>query len=155
MRPESDPAEVAEAVRRCRADRAFLEALGEIYRQVDAATAAEGCDCRGCGRCCRFDLMDHRLYASAGEIAYLLECEVPRNGARGELRCPYHVEPHCFARRGRALGCRCYFCYPPGAVERGRETYERFHRKIQELHDAHGLAYVYVELTGALRAMGG
>ncbi|MCY2926971.1 MAG: hypothetical protein NT031_16360, partial [Planctomycetota bacterium] len=141
---------LAEAVARCRADKHCLAAIDEIYREVDALFTRTGCDCRACGRCCRFDLMDHRLYASAGEIACLLERTTPPGSSPGVLRCPYHVEPHCRARAGRTLGCRTYFCYPPAAIQAGQEAYERFHRRLRALHEKHGLPYLYVELTAAL-----
>ncbi len=140
----------AEAVEQCRRDKEFLAAVAAIYREVDALAAQAGWDCRACGRCCRFDLMDHRLYAAAGEIAFLLECDPPDEPAPGPLRCPYHVEPHCRARGHRPLGCRTFFCYPPAAVQAGQEAYELFHRRLRALHEKHGLPYLYVELTGAL-----
>lgn len=141
---------VAQAVERCLGDTGFLAAVGEIYREVDALFASTGCDCRACGRCCRFDLMDHRLYASTGEIAFLTQCPPPAESVRAPQRCPYQVEPHCRARGGRPLGCRTYFCYPPAAVQAGQEAYERFHRRLRALHEEHNLPYLYVELTSAL-----
>jgi Fe-S-cluster containining protein len=154
MPPASEASgEIRGAVRRCGRDKAFLAALAGIYRELDAATGQAGGDCRACGRCCRFDRMDHRLYASVGEIAYLLLRERPAGGAGGQGRCPYQVEPYCMAREHRPLGCRSYFCRPPEAVEAGREAYERFHRRVRALHGGHGLPYGYVELTGALRLL--
>ena len=154
MRPGSDLALTpGEAIERCGRSRDFLAAIAALYREVDALIARAGCDCRACGRCCRFDLMDHRLYASAGEIALLLETAPPEDGPRTPLRCPYHVEPHCRARDNRPLGCRTYFCYPPAAVQAAQDAYELFHRRLRALHDAHAMPYLYVELTAALAAL--
>ncbi|MCY2932078.1 MAG: hypothetical protein NTV86_21815 [Planctomycetota bacterium] len=157
MRPGSEALAAAaiEAIERCRGEREFLAAIGALYREADAVIARAGCDCRACGRCCRFDRMDHRLFAGAGEIAYLLQCPPPPEGIRGPLRCPYLIEPHCRARGYRPLGCRTHFCYPPSAVQDAQDAYEPFHRRLQALHEQFSLPYAYVELTGALAALGG
>jgi hypothetical protein len=47
------------------------------------------------------------------------------------------------------MGCRVFFC-EPGAEAWQRETYERFHRRMQKLHETHGLAYRYMEWRAAL-----
>ena len=146
------PPQLPDAIARCRAEPAFLAQLGEIYEQVDAALAEAGVTCNACGRCCRFDLMAHRLYASAGEIAYLLTAEPPADAAEAP-RCLYHVEPACLARETRPLGCRCYGCDPPASAEAGRDIYERFHQQIRRLHETFAVPYLYVEITTALVAL--
>ena len=45
----------------------------------------------------------------------------------------------------RPLGCRIYFC-DQAAGAATDELYERFHREIAEIHERHGLTYVYKEL---------
>jgi len=120
-----------------------------VYRRVDAAAAARGAVCLGGGACCKFDLAGHRLYLSTGELA-LLTLEAPPRPARSRRRrCPYQVGPRCVARDRRPLGCRIFFC-SPGLGEWCRCAYERFHRRIRELHAQQDLPYLYVELTDAI-----
>lgn len=143
-----------EAVRRCRCDEQFLTALGEIYARADAEIGALGAECLGGGSCCRFDLTDHRLYLSCGELGYLMG-EPPPSGQRIRTRrCPYQVGPRCSARSRRPLGCRAYFCDEKSRNRRS-EIYERYHGEIRALHRAGGLDYLYVELTGAVQQLFG
>ena len=149
--PASDAADLAEAVAQCRANGHFLAALTEIYAACDAAVSAAALACRACGECCRFDRAEHRLYASAGELAALAQTPVPRAPCR-PLRCPYQVADACTARADRPLGCRVFFCGPAAAAAT-RDLYEQFHTRIRRLHDEHGLPYAYVELTAAGRRL--
>jgi Fe-S-cluster containining protein len=58
------------------------------------------------------------------------------------------VGPRCHARENRPLGCRAFFC---GAeASDSQAIYESYHARIRQLHQRHGLAYRYVELTWAL-----
>jgi Fe-S-cluster containining protein len=63
--------------------------------------------------------------------------------------CPHQDQARCLARAGRALGCRLFFC-APSAHGWFCDAYESFHQQIKLLHAAHGLPYVYAELTAAL-----
>ncbi|MCK4275741.1 MAG: hypothetical protein KAX78_04455 [Phycisphaerae bacterium] len=142
------------AVRRCRCDEQFLTALGEIYARADAEIGALGAECLGGGSCCRFDLTAHRLYLSCGELAYLT-AQTPPSGQRiPTRRCPYQVGPRCSARGRRPLGCRAYFCDKKSRNRRS-EIYEQYHGEIRALHRAHGLDYLYVELTAGVQQMFG
>ncbi|HXX93165.1 MAG TPA: hypothetical protein VEN81_05995, partial [Planctomycetota bacterium] len=67
--------------------------------------------------------------------------------------CPYLREGLCGVRDHRMLGCRIYFCDPNYADQMG-PLYERFHRKIKDLHRKHGLPYEYSEFLKASRARG-
>ncbi len=132
----------------------FLDALAEIYARLADEIAAAGASCDGCGRCCDFASAGHRLYVSTGELALLTRQGPPADGARGPLRCPYQVADRCTARHGRPLGCRIFFCSPP-SDQWCEDLYERYHRAVRDLHDAHGLPYTYVELTAALAHVSG
>ncbi|MGA2265810.1 MAG: YkgJ family cysteine cluster protein [Phycisphaerae bacterium] len=138
----------AEQVAACRADEGFLRALRNLYAAADTAVAVRGLACKACGACCDFARAGHRLYVSTGELALLVQTPPPQPPRAGG-RCPYQVEERCTIHPRRALGCRLFFCDPPGREGSG-ETYEAFHARIRQLHDAHGLPYAYVELTAAL-----
>ena len=155
MPQESDPTlprpdELAEAVRQCRRDGRFLAGLRKIYRHLDAIAAREDLICRECGTCCKFDQVQHRLYVSTGELAFLAQAPGPRGGAT-EGSCPYQVGSQCTARDHRTLGCRAYFCEAPAA--RHEQLYERFHNEVRRLHDRHSLPYWYVELPRGLNLL--
>jgi len=149
---------LADAVTRCAADDAFLIELGAILRQGDRA--ADDCHwaCQACGKCCRFEQFGHKLYVTAGELAYLIRQPAseadPQQSASGlqtkpAAVCPYQDGNRCIARDGRALGCRLFFC-DPAAADWCNDIYEELHAKIKHLHAAHGLPYIYAELTSAL-----
>ena len=95
---------IAEAVALCGQDQPFLQALAKLYRCADAAVAKRGARCMGGGACCRFDLVDHRLYLSTGELA-MLSAALPADASACRAgRCPYQLGPRCTARDRRPLG---------------------------------------------------
>ena len=149
-RPEGD-CELARAVAMCAADAGFLDELKQILSQADRAATRRHFDCRQCGRCCRFEQFGHRLYVTAGELALMLHPAPDQASAMSPAAglCPHQGQDRCLARAGRALGCRLFFC-DPSAHEWFCDAYESFHQQIKLLHAAHGLPYVYAELTAAL-----
>lgn len=146
------PAPLRQAVRRCRGEPAFLDALRGVYRTVDEAVNRRGALCLGGGACCRFDLMGHRLMLSTGELALLTLRPPPGGRGAGRLPCAYQRGPRCAARRRRPLGCRVYFCRAE-LEDFCHQTYEASHERIRRLHERHALPYAYVELTAALNEL--
>lgn len=150
---------LTDAVARCAADAAFLTELGRILRQADQAADQRHWACRECGKCCRFEQFGHKLYVTAGELAYLIRQAAPAAAPRQDIcngfrarpadLCPYQDGDRCLARDSRALGCRLFFC-DPAATDWFSDVYEDLHHQIKRLHAAHGLPYVYAELTAAL-----
>ncbi|MFW5681929.1 MAG: hypothetical protein ACOC1G_02900 [Phycisphaeraceae bacterium] len=63
--------------------------------------------------------------------------------------CPYQIDNRCTVHAIRPMGCRVFFC-EPGTEQWQRETYERFHTRMRELHATHGIAYRYMEWRAAL-----
>ena len=129
---QSHVSNLAGAVASCAADDAFLTELGEIMRQADRAADDRHWECQACGKCCNFEQFGHKLYVTAGELAYLIRQPAseatPQQGASG-LRtkpaalCPYQDGNRCLARDGRALGCRLFFC-DPAAADWCNDVYE-------------------------------
>jgi len=146
---------IADAVARCAADAAFLTELGRILHQADQAADEQRWTCRACGQCCRFEQFGHKLFVTAGELAFLIRPAAPwqdlRSGTRANPAemCPYQHGNRCLARDSRTLGCRLFFC-DPAATDWFSSVYEDIHDQIKRLHAAHGLPYLYVELTTAL-----
>ena len=150
--PAADDGNLAAAVARAIRQPSLPGALAEIYRSVDAEIERLDLTCMGGGACCRFDIADHRLFATTAELAYLL-ADGPAPEAPRPQRCPYQMGPRCTARAARPLGCRVYFC-APAAPDAVNGLYDRFHRLICLLHNTLGVEYRYVELTEALAGLG-
>lgn len=127
----------------------WSDAMRVFYRELDEELSDMGAMCRGCGSCCHFDLVDHVLYASALERRYLesVAPAVPVSDAdtdllRKGLRCPYQAGRLCFAREGRALGCRLYHCVWPDDVDE-EAFYQLWHERLKRLHDEFGVEWEY------------
>ncbi len=124
--------------------------LAALYARVDDVVAEARPVCRMSGRCCDFPTSGHVLYATDLESGYAL---ASAGGAVPEAPsglCPWHVEGTCRLRDGRPLGCRLYFCDPAWEPGMG-DVYERFHRELKALHEAHGRAYRYRPFVDAVR----
>ncbi len=97
--------------------------------------------CRRSGRCCRFKDFGHELWTTRLEVDYLADhAGPPPEGAVGF--CPYLKDGLCSVRDHRMLGCRIYFCDPAYASAMG-PLYERYLRRIKDLHLRAGLPYQY------------
>jgi len=157
MPPENDRqptngCDLAPAVMQCQRNSSFLQAILDVYEDLDRTAEGNEMLCMGGGVCCRFDLFDHRLYVTLGELA-VLRLTPPVDPSRtNRNRCPYQQGPKCMARLNRPLGCRVFFCRErPGA--RNNEVYEMRHRQICELHARHNVPYAYIELISALKIL--
>jgi Fe-S-cluster containining protein len=151
-RQSADDADLARAVMQCRQADSFLQAILDIYEDIDRADKSQGPVCMGGGACCRFDLFDHRLYVTLGELA-LLSRTGPNDPSRtARNRCPYQQGPRCHARTNRPLGCRVFFCREDSDTP-DNDAYEAAHKRICELHAKHDLPYAYVELISALKIL--
>jgi Fe-S-cluster containining protein len=148
----NDPQDLARAVEQCSKDSSLMQAILDVYENVSRAAQDEQTLCLGGGACCRFDLFDHRLYVTLGELAMLVQTDPPEPARIEQNRCPYQQGPRCMARENRPLGCRVFFCRQgPGADHTA--IYEPAHDEICRLHDAHDIPYAYVELIFALKIL--
>ena len=114
-------------------------ALKTLYKDLECDIVTLGLDCAGCGRCCHFEEFDHILFTTGLEYEYLLSVEKKMTPDSPD-RCPYQVNEKCLARKGRPLGCRLFFCQ---AEKKSEELSEQYHRKLRELHELHGIEWVY------------
>ncbi len=128
----------------------------EVYRGLEAVYAELERElselrplCQTSGRCCKFKEFGHQLWTTQLELDYLIEKE-GRPQADPEGVCPYLQNGLCGVRDHRMLGCRIYFCDPSYASAMG-PLYERYHRKIKDLHLKHSIPYHYSELLTALQ----
>ena len=157
MPPESnlqstEDADLTRAVEQCGQTDAFLQALLDVYANVEQASTKDETLCMGGGACCRFDMFDHRLYVTLGELALLRRIESADRSRIARNRCPYQRGPRCMARENRPLGCRIFFCREKPEI-RDNDTYEAHHKRICELHENYNLPYAYMELITALKIL--
>ena len=148
---------LAQAVMQCRRNNSFLRAILDVYEDLDRATGGDKNKklCLGGGACCRFDLFDHRLYATLGELAVLKRARMVDPSRTARNRCPYQQGPKCLARLNRPLGCRVFFCRETREKSdiNNNGVYETFHRRICDLHARHNIPYAYIELISGLKIL--
>lgn len=148
--------------------------LEEIYLAARAEIESRGPACWASGRCCRFDRVGHRLYATGLEAAYAMVRLEEGGGSRGPAArapgeggrpitlaqvgvarergdCPYLEGNACGIHEIKPLGCRVYFC-DRGAQGWQGELSERLLERVRSLHDAHGVEYRYAEWRDLLEA---
>ena len=63
--------------------------------------------------------------------------------------CRYQVDGLCTTHAVRPLGCRVYFC-TPGTDDWQHAVYERFQKRLQQLHTEYALPYRYMEWRAGL-----
>ena len=110
--------------------------------------------CDASGACCRFEAYGHRLFITTIEMAaFARTLDVAADPAWDGTGCPYQVAGRCSAHDARPFSCRVYFC-DDATNDWQQQQYELMHRRLRDLHDLHGVPYLYVEWREALRACG-
>lgn len=122
----------------------------DLRRELDVLRPV----CMKSSRCCRFKDFGHQLWTTRLEIDYLLDREGPPSGAVPDGVCPYLQAGLCGVRDHRMLGCRIFFCDPNYAAQMN-PLYEKYHKRVKELHSRHGIPYEYFEYLGEMRKIGG
>ena len=99
--------------------------------------------CQLSSRCCKFKEYDHELWTTRLEFEYLVEHEGKPQSAPDGV-CPYLKHGLCGVRDHRMLGCRVFYCdeaYKPVM----NSVYEKYHRKMKDLHERAGIPNEYSE----------
>lgn len=125
---------------------AFAE-LSALYAELDAELPRYKFVCQASGDCCDFEAFGHRLYASTLEAEWFFRnSPTQRMNANAKLCPAWGADRMCKARTGRMLGCRTFYC---GEHKNGdpNEIYERYYRRIKELHERHGIPFRYADVT--------
>ena len=136
-----------------------LEAVRNLYSDVQEEINRRRPVCVISGRCCRFEEYGHRLFVTTVELAAftrgLRERPPPARepAAWDGTGCPFQSNQMCGVHAIRPFGCRMFFC-DATSTQWQNETYERFHARLKGLHEELGVAYFYVEWRQALRALG-
>lgn len=134
------------------------EAVGRVYRELQAEIDRRRPTCVVSGRCCRFEEYGHRLYVTTLELAAFMRglSELPESRtaqiSADPGRCPFQIKKLCGVHAIRPFGCRVFFC-DESATDWQHEQYERFHSRLRSLHEELGVPYFYVEWRAALKAL--
>ncbi|HUU82420.1 MAG TPA: hypothetical protein VM243_02845 [Phycisphaerae bacterium] len=151
----SAPALPLAEMRRCASDPEFVEAVGELYAELDGEIAAHRPSCTNRGACCRFGEFGHRLFVTPVELAYFAAVtEGPAARPTTADACPYQRDGLCTTRVGRPSGCRIFFCDPAARSWQPPLT-EAILARLKELHDRFNLPYVYLDWIRALGQLAG
>lgn len=128
-----------------------LDAVRNLYVQVDRQLDVHASLCRKCGRCCHFGQFGHRLYVTVLEASfYLSACGSPRPITSDA--CPHAFDGRCHAREVRPVGCRIFYCDPQTAAWQGPLT-ETWMGRLRRLHAQLGVPYVYADWMAVLDAL--
>jgi len=152
--------ELRKAVEEAAGRAEVSEAVGRIYRELQAEIDRRRPVCVVSGRCCRFEEYGHRLYVTTLELAAFMAGlkELSKNGELGELStdpgsCPFQIKKLCGVHAIRPFGCRVFFC-DASATDWQHEQYEKFHARLRALHEELGVPYFYMEWRAALEELG-
>jgi Fe-S-cluster containining protein len=135
-----------------------LDAVQEIYRQLDEKLSTSGGVCTQSGRCCRFEEYGHRLYVTTLEMLYFIQ-GMRREGADklnpdlsllDHSKCPYQINNRCSVRTYRPAGCRIYFC-SGSSQEFQNELTETILGELKALHQKFDAPYYYGDWTQWLK----
>ncbi|MCC7137688.1 MAG: YkgJ family cysteine cluster protein [Planctomycetes bacterium] len=143
---EPDPRAAAAAVPES-AWAAALADLDRLYADLDAELPRHGFLCQGSGDCCDFPRTGRRLFVSTLEAERFFRSTTPPRRNQDPRLCPaWGSDRACHARADRFLGCRTFFC---GTSRHGDpdEVYERYYRRLKELHARHGIPWRYADVT--------
>ncbi|MCD4657897.1 MAG: YkgJ family cysteine cluster protein [Planctomycetes bacterium] len=139
-----------------------FRALTQIYDELtqEIAQLERIPRCFNCGACCNFNYFEHTPFVTALELQYIkagvqedAELQKIMLLQPDENLCPFFWEQNCYAHGLRPLSCRVYFCNLRYEKELVGEIYEKYHRRIQELHEKSRLEYKYMPLVKALREL--
>lgn len=126
---------------------AAFKDLERVYADLDAELPRHKFVCQASGDCCDFDAFGHRLYVTTLEAEYFFRNSPRQRANQNPSHCPaWGSDRLCKARQGRMLGCRTFFCSPSKSAD-PNEVYERYYRRVKEIHDRHGIPFRYADIT--------
>ncbi|MGA2172865.1 MAG: hypothetical protein ABSG82_07640 [Sedimentisphaerales bacterium] len=145
-----------------KANKEIIRQVGRIYDWLDEQliiaqnTLAGVCDVSrkghqtACGKCCDFQMYDHRLYVTTPEMLFFIDklgVENIKEMAGG--RCPYQMNTKCTVHPYRFAGCRIFCCKADPAFQ--SVLTEAVIKKFKTICDEFQIPYRYVDLPTALK----
>ena len=137
-----------------------FQALKQIYDELaqEISTLERKPKCYDCGACCNFNYFDHTPFITELELQNIKaglsakpEMSKVLSIQKDENLCPFFIRQSCKAHELRPLSCRVYFCNISYEKHQAGVIYEKYHRKIKQLHEKYGTEYKYMPLVGNLR----
>jgi uncharacterized protein len=125
---------------------AALADLDALYTTLDAELPRYHFVCQGSGDCCDFPKFDRRLMVSTLEAERFFRLSKPPRRNQDPALCPaWGTDRLCHSREARFLGCRTFYC---GSRLHGDPDviYERYHRRVKEIHERHGIPWRYADV---------
>jgi len=141
------PGELTEAVRAALSSGRFLSEIISILNDAQSTFEELETRCNACGKCCKFDLVDHKLFVTVGELGVVVAESPPLPAV--SRRCCYQQNHLCTIRKSRPLGCRAYHC-DSRIFDVNSCKVETYHKKLVQAHDRHGIPYLYVEFISGI-----
>ena len=134
----------------------LLSEVERIYAGLDAQIRQHRSlagQCKICGRCCDFDIFEHRLFITLPELIYLAaklgEKKLkPMTGGR----CPYNIEGRCTVYEYRFAGCRIFCCRGDRDFQSGLS--ESTLNSLKSISAEFEIPYRYSGLSDALNNFG-
>ncbi len=142
----------------------IINAMNELYNQLDRRIASMNLHCANCGQCCNFDNYGHRLYITTLEMLYLtagLNTTYTQQYTNKELlsgkpygntisqklpsSCQLQNTNGCTARLHRPTGCRIFFCK---GIDNNLlyELTEQTLSSLRTLHEQFNAPYYYADI---------
>jgi hypothetical protein len=136
----------AEWISRNHSNTDCLQAMQQLYTDLDQIIASADPSCENCGKCCDFKTYGHRLYITTLEMFYFLHSLARQNANRSTPaangRCPYQDRSGCNLREYRPTGCRIFYCTDLDKNYQAELT-EQILQRLQSLHKQFNAAYYY------------
>lgn len=128
-----------------------MDAVDEIYQNLDKQLNASGQSCKACGECCDFDSFGHRLYITTPELLYFkkkLKANTISILPMADGVCPYRKDQKCTVYLWRFAGCRIFNC--TGDADLQSRLSEETIALCKTLCILYGLEYRYMDLKTGL-----
>lgn len=137
----------------------YLDAVAQVYKDLDQHLAAADPSCDHCGQCCRFTEYGHRLYVTTLEMLYFVQPKQPANHTShpynannlSDGRCPFQTNTNCTLRQFRPSSCRIFFCRTLDRPFQA-ELSEQVLARLRRLHDKFHAPYLYADLLHWLQS---
>ncbi|MCP4710385.1 MAG: YkgJ family cysteine cluster protein [Planctomycetes bacterium] len=134
-------------------NKTCIDAVKNIYQQIEHHLDAAGAQCQSCRQCCDFATYGHRLYASTLEMLYFVH-QLPTNNSPNDYpaikqlnnhRCPYQDDKGCQIYHARTAGCRIFYCRQ---LDTGfqHELTEMVLKTLKKLHRQSHAVYLYADI---------
>lgn len=131
-------------------NKRLLREVAEVYTWIDQQLCSHSdWQCDACGRCCDFEVYDHRLFVTPPELAYLTtSLDIEKLRSMPTSRCPYNINGKCTVYEYRFAGCRIFCCEADTDFQ--SSLTEEALEKLKAICLKYEIPYRYTDLASAL-----